>query len=186
MSSIASSRLYAGPRSRGWSIFLGILLVIAGLFSIAMPPFAGIAASLFFGWLIMFAGVAHLVYAWSQHGAGHILWQILIGVVYILAALYMLFFPVRGMAAIALVLAFYIAVEGVLEIAEFSALRPLPGAGWFLFDGIISLFLACMIFYHWPSSSFWAVGILVGVSLLFSGIARLTLPMHRPLIAAQI
>lgn len=181
MSPIASSRYYTGTRSRGWSIFLGILLVVAGLFSIAMPPYAGIAASLFFGWLILVAGVAHLIYAWSEHGAGNILWQILIGIVYVVAALYLLFYPVSGMAALTLVLAFYIAVAGILEIVEFSALRPLRGAGWFLVDGIISLVLAGLIFYHWPSSSFWAVGILVGVTMLFSGIARLALsvPVRR-------
>ncbi len=185
MSSIASSHYYAGHRSRGWSILLGILLLIAGLFSIAMPPFAGVAASLFFGWLILFSGVAHLVYAWSAHGAGHIFWEILIGIVYVLAALYLLFYPVRGMVALALVLAIYLAAEGILEIAEFASLRPRHGAGWFLVHGLISLLLAALIFVHWPSSSFWAVGVLVGVSLLFSGWARLTLPMRPRLTAAQ-
>jgi uncharacterized membrane protein HdeD (DUF308 family) len=56
----------------------------------------------------------------------------------------------------------------------FAFLRRLPGSVWFLVDGVISLLLAGLIFFHWPSSSFWAVGTLVGISLLFSGIARLT------------
>ncbi len=59
----------ADSPSSGWSIALGILLIIAGLLSIAVPLFAGVATSVFFGWLIMLAGVAHLVYAWSQRGA---------------------------------------------------------------------------------------------------------------------
>jgi uncharacterized membrane protein HdeD (DUF308 family) len=80
------------------------------------------------------------------------------------------------------VLAFYIAVEGVFELIVFSLLRRLPGAGWFLavwflIDGLVSLLLAGLIFFHWPSSSLWAIGTLVGISLLLSGIARLTLPM---------
>jgi uncharacterized membrane protein HdeD (DUF308 family) len=178
MSSIASSRFYTGSHSRGWSVFLGILLLIAGVLSLTLPHVAGIAASLFFGWLVLAGGIAHLIYAWSEHGAGNIIWQILIGIVYVLAALYMLFFPIRGMAALTLVLAFYIAIEGILEIAEFAALRPLHGAGWFLFDGVVSLILAGLIFIHWPSSSFWAVGILVGISMIFSGVARLTLPLQ--------
>jgi uncharacterized membrane protein HdeD (DUF308 family) len=162
-------------RSAGWSIFLGLLLLLAGLLVIAVPFFAGIAASVFFGWLVLFAGVAHLVYAWSERGAGAILWQILIGIVYVIAALYML--PVAGVLALTLVLAFYIAVEGVFELAVFTRLRRLHGAVWFLVDGLVSLLLAGLIFFHWPSSSLWAVGTLVGISLLFSGIARLTLPM---------
>jgi len=165
-------------RSAGWSIFLGVLLLLTGLLAIVVPFFAGIAASVFFGWLVLFAGVAHLVYAWSERGAGAILWQILIGIVYVIAALYMLVLPVAGVVALTLVLAFYIAIEGVFELAVFTRLRRLRGAVWFLVDGLVSLLLAGLIFFHWPSSSLWAVGTLVGISLLFSGIARLTLPMN--------
>jgi uncharacterized membrane protein HdeD (DUF308 family) len=92
-------------RSTFWSIFLGVLLLIAGLIAIALPPIAGIAASVFFGWLLLIAGIAHLVYAWSERGAGAVIWQVLIGVVYVIAALYMLVLPVAGMAALTLVLA---------------------------------------------------------------------------------
>ena len=164
-------------RSAGWSIFLGILLVLAGVFAIVVPFFAGVAASVFFGWLVLFGGVAHLIYAWSERGAGAILWQVLIGIVYVIAGLYMLVLPVAGVVALTLVLAFYIAVEGVFELVIFSLLRRLRGAVWFLIDGLVSLLLAGLIFFGWPSSSLWVVGTLVGISLLFSGIARLTLPL---------
>lgn len=159
-------------------MFLGILLLLAGLLSIAVPLFGGIAASVFFGWLILLAGIAHLVYAWSERGAGAVLWQILIGIVYVIAALYMLILPVAGVVAIALVLAIYIALEGIFELVVFSSVRRLGGSVWFLVDGLISLLLAALILFHWPVSSFWAVGTLVGISLLFSGIARLSLPMR--------
>lgn len=176
--------LKANP-SRGWSIFVGVLLLVAGLIAIAVPWFAGIAASVFFGWLILFSGAAHLIYAWSERGAGAVLWQVLIGIVYVIAALYMLVMPVAGVAALTLVLACYIALEGVLELAAYSLLRRLPGTFWFLIDGIISLLLAGLILFHWPSSSLWAVGTLVGISLLFSGIARLTLPMRPGLVVSE-
>jgi uncharacterized membrane protein HdeD (DUF308 family) len=164
---------------RGWSIALGILLLIAGFLAILAPFFAGIAASIFFGWLILFAGVAHLVYAWSQRGTGAKLWQILIGLVYMVAALYLLLLPVAGVVALTLVLAFYIAIEGIFELVIFSLLRELRGSVWFLIDGLVSLLLAGFIVFHWPSSSLWAVGTLVGVSMLFSGIARLTWAMRK-------
>ena len=171
--------------SRGWSIFVGVLLLLAGLIAIAVPWFAGIAASVFFGWLILFSGVAHLIYAWSERGAGAVLWQILIGIVYVIAALYMLVIPVGGVAALTLVLACYIALEGILELAAYSLLRRLPGTFWFLIDGIISLVLASLILFRWPSSSLWAVGTLVGISLLFSGIARLTVSMQPGLVVSE-
>jgi uncharacterized membrane protein HdeD (DUF308 family) len=163
----------------GWSIFLGILLVLAGLLAIAAPFMAGIAASIFFGWLILIAGVAHLIYAWAERGAGKILWQILVGVVYLIAAFYMLTHPVRGVVAMTLVLALYIAVQGIFELVIYTRWRRLPGTSWFLIDGIVSLLLAGLIFFHWPSSSAWAVGTLVGISLLMSGIARLAMPTRR-------
>jgi uncharacterized membrane protein HdeD (DUF308 family) len=165
--------------SSGWSIFFSILLVVAGFASIALPFVAGIAAGIFFGWLILFAGVAHLVYAWFERGAGAVIWQILIGLVYIGAAVAMLLLPVTAVVALTLVLGWYIAIEGVFELILFSRLRRVPGAGWLLFDGVVSLVLAGLIFFHWPSSSFWVLGTLVGISLLFSGIARLTMPMAR-------
>lgn len=172
MTTITSS-----THSRGLSIFLGILLLLAGLLSIAAPFFAGIAASVFFGWLILVAGVAHLVYAWSERGAGAVLWQVLVGIVYVIAALYMLVLPVAGVLAVTLVLTFYIALEGIFELTAFRFLRRFPGSVWFLVDGVISLLLAGLIFFHWPSSSFWAVGTLVGISLLLSGVTRLTFPL---------
>ena len=175
----------ASSSSRTWSILLGVVLLIAGFLSIAAPWFAGIAASVFFGWLILFAGIAHLVYAWSERGAVAVLWQVLIGIVYVVAALWMMLRPVAGVVALTLVLAVYIAIEGVFELAMFAVVRRRRRAVWFLVDGIISLLLAGLIFFHWPASSLWAVGTLVGVSLLFSGFARLTLPM-RPAIVAGV
>ncbi len=165
------------PRSGGWSIALGIVLLVAGFLAVALPFIAGIAATIFFGWLILLSGVAHLVYAWSERGAGAIVWQILIGVVYILAALFLPFFPLAGVVTLTLVLGIYIAVEGVFELGAFAALRRFRGSYWFLIDGMVSLLLAALILFHWPSSSLWALGTLVGVSLMFSGIARITLPM---------
>jgi uncharacterized membrane protein HdeD (DUF308 family) len=137
-----------------------------------------LAASVFFGWLVVLAGAAHLVYAWSERGAGAVIWQVLIGIIYLAAGGYMLYMPVAGVEALTAVLAFYIAVEGVMELALFGAARKLPGSVWFLVDGIVSLLLAGMIFWGWPASSIWAVGTLVGVSLLFSGFARLMVPMR--------
>ena len=163
----------------GWSIALGVVLILAGLLAIAAPFLAGIAVSIFFGWLIAVAGIAHLIYAWAERGAGSVIWQILIGVVYLVAAFYLLVHPVSGILAITLILAVYIAIEGIFELLIYSRWRRLPGAGWFLFDGLISLLLGALIFFHWPASSAWAVGTLVGISLVMSGIARFAMPLRR-------
>jgi len=166
--------------STAWSITVGILLIVIGLAAIAVPFLAGVAASLLFGWLLVIAGIAHLVYAWSERRAGAVLWQILIGAVYLIAALYMLVFPIAGVATLTLVVAFYIVAEGAFAVAVFVRLRRLHGAAWFLLNGLVSLLLGGLILLYWPFSSLWAVGTLMGISLLLGGIARITLPMSSP------
>jgi len=83
--------------------------------------------------------------------------------------------PVAGLASLTLALAVYLLFEAVLELVLSFRLRPLPGSGWLLLDGIVTLILAILIWRSWPSSSAWAIGTLVGISMLFSGIARLML-----------
>jgi uncharacterized membrane protein HdeD (DUF308 family) len=169
--------LTTSTRFSSWSIVLGVVLILTGLAAIVLPFFAGIAASVFFGWLLMVGGIAHLVYAWSERGAGAVLWQILIGIVYLIASIYMLVLPVAGVVTLTLILSFYILFEGIFELVVYFRLRSLRGTVWFLVDGVISLLLAALIFFQWPSSSLWAIGTLVGISLLLSGIARVTLPL---------
>src|SRR5438876_1096439 len=53
--------------------------------------------------------------------------------------------------------------------------RNVHNSGWVLFDGIITLILGFLIWAHWPSSSVWVIGTLIGVSLIFSGISRFML-----------
>jgi uncharacterized membrane protein HdeD (DUF308 family) len=162
---------------RGWSIVLGILLIVAGLLAVAAPEFGGIVVSIVLGWVIIFAGFMHLLYAWSERGAGAVVWQVLIGIVYLVAGFYMLRHPTSALVSLTLVLGLYIALEGFLELGAYLRLRKARRATWFLVDGIISLILAALILCHWPLSATWAIGTLVGISLLFSGIARLTWPM---------
>lgn len=165
-------------RETGWSILMGVTLMLAGFAAICIPFAAGLVGTIFFGCLVLVSGIAHWAYAWFERKAGGVLWQFLIGLIYIVAGVTMLLLPVNAVFVLTLVLACYIAIEGVLELMFFFWLRPLPGSAWFLIDGIISLLVSVLIFVHWPSSSLWALGTLVGFSLLFSGIARLTLPLR--------
>jgi uncharacterized membrane protein HdeD (DUF308 family) len=88
---------------------------------------------------------------------------------------YLIMHPLLGVASLTLVLASLFLVEGVLDIVLFAKTRPLRGSGWILLDGIVTLLLGLLIYIHWPSSSVWAIGTLVGVSLLISGITRVML-----------
>ena len=167
-------------KSRGWSNAVGILLILAGLLAMFVPFFAGVAATAVVGWLLLFAGGAHLLYAWGARGAGAVIWQLIIGILYVLVAFYLILHPARGLLTLTLLLASYFVVEGVLEVVMYIRLRRSHRAGWFLWDGLITLVLGILIWAHWPFSSVWALGTLVGVSLLMSGFARLSFRAGRP------
>ncbi len=164
-------------KATGWSVVLSILMIVAGILAIIVPPASGIAVTILVGWLMILCGAAHLVYAWHARSGGGLLWGILLGTVYIIAGGYLLLNPVAGLASLTLVLGAYLLVESILEFILSFQVRPLPGSGWLLVDGIVTLILAIMIWRAWPSSSLWAIGTLVGISMVFSGCARLTISL---------
>ena len=156
-----------------WSIVLSVLMIAAGVLAIAVPWLAGVAVTAFVGWLLVFSGVMHLVFAWRASSAGGVIWEILVGFVYGVIGFYLLANPIAGLASLTLALAFYLFVEAVLEFVLSYQLRNAGGGGWLLLDGVVTLALAAMIVTTWPFSAVWAPGALVGVSMLFSGISRL-------------
>jgi len=158
-----------------WSMVLSVLMIAAGVLAIFSPAIAGVAATVLFGWLLIFSGILHLVYAWQAGRAGAVVWEILVGMLYGGIGVYLLARPVAGLESLTLALAVYLVMEGVLEFVLAFAIRPLAGSGWLLLDGIVTLVLAAMIGSAWPISSVWAIGTLVGVSMFSSGITRLML-----------
>jgi uncharacterized membrane protein HdeD (DUF308 family) len=85
--------------------------------------------------------------------------------------------PLLGVASLTLVLASLFLVEGVLNIVLFFKMRPMQGSSWVLVDGIITLLLGLMIYFQWPSSSAWAIGTLVGASMIISGLTRVMMSL---------
>jgi uncharacterized membrane protein HdeD (DUF308 family) len=164
-------------KSVGWSIGLSVLMIVAGILAIASPMAASIAVDVLVAWLLVFSGCVHLVFAWYTRSTGGFFWELLLGVLYILIGIYVLAHPVLGLASLTLALATYLLLEAILEFVLGFKLRPLPGSGWLIFDGIVTLILAVMIWRTWPSSSAWVLGLLVGISMLFSGTSRLIISL---------
>jgi uncharacterized membrane protein HdeD (DUF308 family) len=160
-----------------WSIIWGVLLIVFGMLAIGSPFVAAVAVNVFIAWLIVFAGVVHLVLAFHAHGAGSLLWKLLVGLAYLFFGAYLIMHPVLGVASLTLVLALLFLVEGILDIALFFQMRSLRGSSWVLVDGIVTLLLGLLIYLQWPSSSAWAIGTLVGVSMIISGVTRVMLSL---------
>ncbi len=169
------------------SILWGVFLVILGIMAIGAPFLAAVAVNAVIAWLIIVAGIVHLVLAFHAHGAGSAIWRVLVGLAYLAFGGYMIVHPVLGVASLTLVLAALFVIEGVLNLMLYAKMRRLHGSSWVLIDGIITLLVGAMIYMQWPSSSVWAIGILVGVSLMISGATRIgmTLALRRAMSAPE-
>jgi uncharacterized membrane protein HdeD (DUF308 family) len=182
----ATSTVPIVKESIGWSIGLSALMIVAGFLAILLPGAAGIAVNLLVGWMLVFSGGMHLVYAWqTRHNRGFV-WELLLGILYFVIGGYLLINPIRGLVTLTLALAFYLWMEGVLEFALSFWLRSMPGAGWILFDAIVTVILAFLIWRTWPWSTEWAIGTLVGISMLLSGVSRLMLSLASRRLAAKM
>jgi uncharacterized membrane protein HdeD (DUF308 family) len=159
-------------KATSWSMALSVLMIIAGILAIAAPYYAGLTVTAVVGWLLLISAVLHLVYAFRGGRATAVIWEILLAVVYGLIGFYVLTNLGVGLASLTFAIAFFLFVEAILELALSYQLRNESGAGWILVDGIITMILAFLIWANWPNSSVWAVGVIVGVSMLFSGIVR--------------
>jgi uncharacterized membrane protein HdeD (DUF308 family) len=168
----------------GWSILISALLILAGILAIGLPMVAGIAVNIVVAWLLVFCGVAHFIYGWDARGIGAVLWQVLLGTLYVAIGVYLLRRPVAGLITLTLALAVYLFAEGLLELILAFALRPRRGWGWILFDGLVTLALGIMIWRLWPWHTEWVIGTLVGVSMIFSGVTRLMLSIEARSLAA--
>lgn len=160
-------------KASGWYIALALVFIFLGIVAIIEPGVAGLAVTILVGWLLIFGGVTHLVAAFSGGGAGRVIFQLLVGVVYILGGSYFLAHPLLALGTLTLLLGSIIVVEAVFEVITYFRTRGESGAGWLLVNALITLLLGVLIWSHWPSSSVWVIGTLVGVNLLMTGFSRL-------------
>jgi uncharacterized membrane protein HdeD (DUF308 family) len=152
-------------------------LIVFGFLAIASPLAVSLGVAIVLGWLILFNGVVQLVHAFQSKGVGHIAWKLLVAVVYLVAGLYLVFHPGLGIVSLTLVLAIFFFFEGVVDVVAYFSVRKMGGSGWMLLDGIITLILSLMIWRHWPASSLWVIGVLIGISMLMTGTSRLMMAL---------
>lgn len=164
-------------RSLGWSVGLSIIMIIVGFLAIALPLAAGLAVNILIGWLFVFSGATHLAYAWHTRRSYSVIWEILLVVLYVFVGGYLLFHPLLGLVSLTLALALYLFAEAVLEFVIAFWIRRAPGWGWLLLDGGVTFILSVLIWRTWPADAEWAIGVLLGINLLFSGISRLMLSL---------
>jgi uncharacterized membrane protein HdeD (DUF308 family) len=164
-------------RASNLSIVLGILMIIAGIIAMLAPWEAGLVITIVVGWSAIFNGVAQIIFGFRTHGGWHVLLEFVLGIIYIIAGIYLLMHPVGGLLAITLILASFLLVYGIFALVLAFQIKSRRGWGWVLFDGIVTIFLAVLIWAHWPLNSDWVVGTLFGISIFMSGVTRLMMSL---------
>ena len=165
-----------------WKLFVaeGALLIVLGLAAVAIPPLASLAIAFLFGWLFLLSGIAGLVTTIMMRGAPGFVWSIVSALLGIAAGVVLLLWPLSGVFSLTLVLIAFFAIEGVASILfALDHRRELSGRwGLMLVSGIIDLVLAGMIFAGLPGSAAWALGLLVGINMVFGGAALIAMAQH--------
>ncbi len=160
------------------SLVLSILLIIFGILAMTLPLATSVGIVVIIGWLVIFNGFTQLVHAFQSKGIGHIVWKIVVALLYLVAGAYLVAHPGMGIAGFTLALAFFLCAEGVTDVvAYFSARKDGGTSPWMLVDGIITLILGIMIWKQWPVSSLWVIGTLVGISMVMTGTTRLMMSL---------
>lgn len=169
-------RAAANAIQEHWALFLieGIVLVILGVAAILVPVLATITFTIFIGWLFLISGVVGLITTlWMHKRVPGFWWSLISALIGIAAGIVLLVWPISGSLSLTLLLTAFFIVEGVASIMYAIEHRnQLSGRwGWMLLSGIIDLILAIIIIVGLPGTALWALGLLVGINLLFGGVA---------------
>jgi uncharacterized membrane protein HdeD (DUF308 family) len=158
----------------------GIILVILGLAAIAIPSIATLAVELLFGWLFLISGIAGAVTTFMMRRAPGFWWSLVSAILGIAAGLVLLFWPLSGVLTLTLVLIVFFVIEGVASVMfALEHKRELSGRwGWMLASGVIDLILAAIILAGLPGTAVWALGLLVGINMVFGGTALIGMALH--------
>jgi uncharacterized membrane protein HdeD (DUF308 family) len=156
-----------------WRMYLieGIILVVLGIAAIALPPIAGLATALVLGWLFLIGGIVGLVATFGQKNAPGFWWALASAAISVLAGGILLSNPAAGVATLTYVLVAFFIIDGVIIIVmAFEHRRELSGRWeWMMLGGVMDLVLAAIIILGLPGTLAWALGLLVGIDLLWGG-----------------
>ncbi len=165
-----------------WVLFLveGIVLVVLGILAIVVPVIATLAVAIFLGWLFLISGIVGLVTTFMARQMPGFWWALLSAVLATAAGLVLLAWPVSGAVSLTLLLIVFFTIEGVLTIMyAIEHKRELSGRwGWMLASGVIDLVLAALIVAGLPGTAAWALGLLVGINMLFGGTSMIAMALH--------
>jgi uncharacterized membrane protein HdeD (DUF308 family) len=165
-----------------WVLLLveGVVLLVLGLAAIMIPPIATLAVAILIGWLFLISGILGLIMTFWMRNAPGFWWSLVSAIIGIAAGVALLASPVSGAISLTLILIVFFTIEGIASIMfALEHKRELSGRwGWMLASGVIDLILAGIIFAGLPGTAAWAIGLLVGINLVFGGVALIAMALH--------
>jgi uncharacterized membrane protein HdeD (DUF308 family) len=150
-------------------LVLGIIYIVVGVLAVGSPLLVTLFSVFFFGVLLMIAGFATLIHAFSVRGWEGFAVQLLAGILAAVMGFLLIADSASGALVITLILATYFLVSGMFRLGFAISHRNLHHRGWLMFGGAVSLVLGLLILAHWPSSALWVIGTFIGIDLIFYG-----------------
>jgi len=164
-----------------WKLFLaeGIILSLLGLAAIIVPPLAGLATTLILGWIFVVAGIVGLFFTLRARHAPGSKWALVSAVVAIIAGGILLWNPLQGLVTLTYVLTAFFIIDGIVIVAYALAhRRELSGKWeWMMVNGVLDLVLAAIILSGLPGTLSWALGLLIGIDLVFGGTSLIAMAL---------
>lgn len=154
----------------------GAIFIILGALSIAYPFYSSLGIEAFFGALFLFGGIFHLFGAFEEKQRDGYIWNFVVGVLYILAGVYLLSHPLIGLLFLSTLLIALFYAQGILTIIfGFQQRKEARYWGWSIISGLLSIGIATLLLVSYPISALWVFGVLVGINLLIFGISLILL-----------
>jgi uncharacterized membrane protein HdeD (DUF308 family) len=157
--------------ARSWKVLLavGVIAIAIGCVAILVPAVASVATAVFIGWLLLILGVLMIAGAFTAHSIGTVLLRLLWAFLTLLVGFYLIVEPDNGTLTLTFVLGVYFLFMGVTRTVIAFLARGQPNAGLLGLSGIAGLLIGILILAKLPESSDWAIGLLVGIDLIFAG-----------------
>ncbi|MDJ0706025.1 MAG: HdeD family acid-resistance protein [Leptolyngbyaceae cyanobacterium MO_188.B28] len=161
----------------GWTISLGILMIILGILAIAQPHFSTQAVARWLGWIFIVGGIGQLIHVFQTHRVGPLMLKLGLSILYVIAGGLLLQHTVESVLFITLVAGILFLIEGISRVILSFQLKAVPNWWWMLGDGVVTLILGIFIASQWPSAALWVIGLLVGIGLLIDGLSTIMFSM---------
>jgi uncharacterized membrane protein HdeD (DUF308 family) len=156
-----------------WKAFLfeGILLAVLGIAALILPPLASLAITIFLGWMFLISGIGGLIVTYWARSTPGFWWSLISAALAVFAGMLLLARPMQAVLTLTIVLGAYFLAEGVTTIMyALEHRRELSGRwSWLLISGLVDIAISFMVITGLPSTAEWAIGVLVGINLLFGG-----------------